>query len=176
MLPNPLHPAVVHFPMAFAVLLPISAAIALWAIRRGAKPLYTWAVPVGLAVALTASSWVALETGEGQEDKVEAFVPEAAIHDHEEAAERFLLLSGIVMLVAAGGLVGGTIGSASRFVALAGSVAVTAAGIQVGHLGGKLVYEHGAGQAYVSPSVAPGSGEGWAPIDQGTLPEQDEDR
>ncbi|MGD8280615.1 MAG: hypothetical protein PVJ80_01305 [Gemmatimonadota bacterium] len=176
MLPDPLHPAVVHFPMAFAVLLPISAAIALWAIRRGAKPLYTWAVPLGLAVALTASSWVALETGEAQEDRVEAVVPEAALHQHEEAAELFLVLSGIVMLVAAGGLMGGTLGTASRFVALAGSLAVTAAGIQVGHAGGKLVYEYGAAQAYVAPSVAPASEGEWVPVNEGTLPEQDGER
>lgn len=154
MLPEPLHPAVVHFPMAFAVLLPISAAIALWAIRRGAKPLHAWAVPVGLAVALAASSWVALETGEAQEDRVEAIVGHTPIHEHEEAAEYFLLLSAIVMLVAAGGLASGTVGTASRLVALAGSIAVLAAGIQVGAAGGRLVYEHGAAQAYVSGATA----------------------
>lgn len=154
MLPSPLHPAVVHFPMAFAVLLPISALIALWAIRRGASPLRAWAVPLGLAVALTASSWVALETGESQEDRVEAIVGEAPLHAHEEAAERFLVLSGIVMLVFAGGLVAGTVGSASRLVGLAGSLAVLAAGVQTGHAGGELVYQHGAAQAYVTESQA----------------------
>ena len=51
MLPNPLHPAVVHFPMVFAVLLPISAALAMWAIQRGTKPLRAWAVPVAFALA-----------------------------------------------------------------------------------------------------------------------------
>lgn len=149
MLPEPLHPAVVHFPMAFAVLLPISALVALWAIRRGAKPLHAWAVPLALAVALTGSSWVALETGEAQEDRVEAIVGEAPLHAHEEAAERFLMVAGVVMLVAAAGLAGGTVGTASRLVATAGSVLVLAAGIQVGAAGGDLVYRYGAGQAYV---------------------------
>lgn len=149
MLPNPLHPAVVHFPMVFAVLLPISTVLALWAIRRGTRPLRAWAVPVALAMALTASSWVALETGEAQEDRVEAIVGEAPLHAHEEAAERFLVLSGIVMLVAAAGLVGGTLGSASRLVATLGSVVILAAGIQVGAAGGELVYRYGAAQAYV---------------------------
>jgi 4-amino-4-deoxy-L-arabinose transferase-like glycosyltransferase len=148
MLPDPLHPAVVHFPMAFAVLLPISAAIALWAIRRGTKPLLAWAAPLALAIALTGSSWIALETGEAQEDRVEAIVGDGPIHEHEEAAERFLLLSGLVMLVAGGGLFGGIFGTASRLVASVGSVAVLAAGIQVGAAGGELVYKYGAGQAY----------------------------
>jgi 4-amino-4-deoxy-L-arabinose transferase-like glycosyltransferase len=154
MLPEPLHPAIVHFPMAFAVLLPISAGVALWAIWRGAKPLHAWAVPLALAVALTGSSWVALETGEAQEERVEAIVGDGPIHEHEEAAERFLLLSGIVMLVAAVGLVNGTIGKASRLVAAVGSIGVMAAGIQVGAAGGRLVYEHGAADAYVT-TVAP---------------------
>jgi hypothetical protein len=155
MLPEPLHPAVVHFPMAFAVLLPISMLVALWAIRRGAQPLKAWAVPLALAIGLTGSSWVALETGEAQEDRVEAFVAHEAIHGHEEAAERFLLLSGIVMLVAAGGMIAGTVGTASRMVATLGSAAVLAAGIQVGAAGGDLVYKYGAGQAYVDGVVAP---------------------
>ena len=154
MLPNPLHPAVVHFPMVFAVLIPISAVVALWAIRRGAAPLRAWAVPLALTVALTGSSWVALETGEAEEERVEAIVGDGPIHEHEEAAERFLVLSGIVMLVAAGGLVGGTVGTAFRLVASVGSVAVLAAGIQVGAAGGELVYKYGAGQAYVDGGAA----------------------
>lgn len=161
MLPNPLHPAVVHFPMALAVLLPISAAVALWAIRRGAAPLKAWAVPAAFAVALTGSAWVALQTGAGEEEKVEAFVGEAAIHEHEEAAERFLLLAGVVTLVAGVGLLSGVAGRAARLVASAGTLVVLGAGIQVGAAGGDLVYEHGAAQAYVnsSPGGAPMSGE-----------------
>lgn len=149
MLPEPLHPLVVHFPMAFAVLLPISAAIALWAIRRGGAPLKAWAIPAAMAVALTGSAFVALETGEAEEEKVEAFVGEAAIHEHEEAAERFLLFSGLVTLVAGVGLLSGVTGRAARLVASAGTLVVLAAGIQVGAAGGDLVYEHGAAQAYV---------------------------
>ena len=49
MLPDPLHPAVVHFPIVLMVLLPFVAASALWAIRRGARPVRAWAVPVGAA-------------------------------------------------------------------------------------------------------------------------------
>ena len=56
MLPNPLHPAVVHFPIVFMFLLPISAGVALWAIRRGANPLKAWAVPVAFAARAVPSS------------------------------------------------------------------------------------------------------------------------
>ena len=161
MLPVPLHPAVVHFPIVLAALLPISAVLAVWAIRRGAAPLRAWAIPAVLAASLTGSAWVALETGEAEEDRVEAFVPEAAIHEHEEAAERFLLFSGVVALVAGLGLVPGAVGAAARLVASAGTLVVVIAAVQVGAAGGELVYEHGAAQAY---TTAPA---GTAAVDHG---------
>jgi hypothetical protein len=167
MLPVPLHPVVVHFPMVLAVLLPISAAIALWAILRGAAPLRAWAVPAAFAVALAGSAWVALETGEAEEEKVEAFVSEAAIHEHEEAAERFLLLSGVLALVAGGGLLSGVAGKAARLVASAGTLVVLAAGIQVGAAGGALVYEHGAAQAYVNSASGGAATMGEGEEDEG---------
>lgn len=40
MLPNPLHPSIVHFPVVLAFLLPLFAAGALWAIRLGATAPY----------------------------------------------------------------------------------------------------------------------------------------
>jgi len=155
MLPDPLHPAVVHLPMALAVLLPLSALVALWAIRRGARPLRAWAAPVALAALLSGSSWLAMETGEAEEDRVEAVVPEAAIHTHEEAAERFLLLAGVVTLVSLTGLAEGTVGSAGRVLGTVGTVLVLVAGVQVGKAGGELVYTHHAGAAY---SASPASG------------------
>jgi hypothetical protein len=164
MLPSPLHPAVVHFPIVFAVLLPLAALGALWAIRKGSAPVRAWAFPMALAVGLTGSAWVALQTGEAEEERVEAFVAEAAIHEHEEAAERFLLVAGVVTLVAGAGLLTGVFGSAARIVATAGTVGVLLAGVQVGRAGGELVYEHGAAQAYVNDAATPAfmeMGEAW---------------
>jgi uncharacterized membrane protein len=156
MLPEPLHPAVVHFPIVLAILLPIFAVGALWAIRRGASPLRAWALPVSLAGALALSAWVAVETGDAQEDRVEGVVAEEVFHAHEEAGERFLLLSGVLMLVMAGGLMGGRVGSASRWVGTVGAAGLVIAAIQVGDAGGKLVYQHGAAAAYVAPAATAG--------------------
>jgi len=44
MLPNPLHPAVVQFPLMLAFLFPLFAASAFLAIRRGAASAYTTSV------------------------------------------------------------------------------------------------------------------------------------
>ena len=144
----PLHPLVVHFPIVLAVLLPISVGAALWAVRKGATPRRVWAVPVALGLSLTLSAWVALDTGQDQEERVEDVVGEAPLHGHEEAAERFLVLAGVVTLVAVAGLARGTVGRAARLVTAAGTVGIVAAGIQVGHSGGMLVYRHGAASAY----------------------------
>jgi uncharacterized membrane protein len=162
MLPNPLHPAVVHFPVVLVVLLPIFALGALWAVRRGARPRRAWAVPVAAAAALAVSAWAAVQTGEAQEERVERVVAENAMHEHEEGAERFLLLSGVLFLVTAAGLAGGTVGRAGRLVSTVGAFGLIAAGVQVGRSGGELVYEHGAASAYAdaaSTGGAPAGGE-----------------
>ena len=91
-MPNPLHPALVHFPIVFMVLLPIAAVVSLWAIRQGARHSRAWLVPLAFAVALSGSAWLAVETGEQQEERVEDVVPESAVEHHAGAAEQFLLL------------------------------------------------------------------------------------
>lgn len=154
MLPDPLHPAVVHFPIVLAVLLPIFAVGALIAIHRGVPVMKVWALPLALAAVLAGFAWLAVETGENEEDRVEAVVAEAPLHDHEEAGERLLLFSVVVLLVAAGGLYHGTAGAAARYVATLGAFAALYAGVQAGQLGGELVYEHNAGSAYVSRGAA----------------------
>ena len=148
MLPDPLHPAVVHFPIVLAVLLPFLAAGALWAIRRGARPAKAWAIPITAAAALTLSSWIAVETGEREEEKVERVVTESSLERHEEQAERFLALSGILLVVTAAGLLRGVPGRAARLGATVGAFGLLAMGAQVGHSGGKLVYHDKAASAY----------------------------
>lgn len=174
MLPEPIHPAVVHFPLVLAFLLPISAGGALWAIRKGGAVGRAWAFPLVMAAALTASAWVALETGEREEERVEDIVGSAAIHEHEEAAERFLVLSGVLLLVAAAGMLRGTAGRAARIVATAGSLAVTVAAVNVGGEGGKLVYREGAAQAYVVGAEA-SSGVSARSEDRGREQEREEE-
>ena len=158
MLPDPLHPAVVHFPLVLSFLLPLFAAGALWAIKRGAKPARAWGLTVAAAAALTLSAWVALETGESQEERVEDAVGEAPLNRHEEAAEMFLAASAGLLLLVGVGLAPGLAGKAARIAGTAGAVALVGAAAWVGHSGGELVYRHGAASAYTS-GPAGGRGE-----------------
>jgi hypothetical protein len=139
-LPDPLHPAVVHFPIVLMAFLPLAAFGALWALHRGAAPIRAWAVPVVLAGALALSAWAALQTGQAQEDRAEDVVGEQTLETHEEAGERFLLFSGIVFVLSAAGLVRGAAGRGARFVATAATLGLLVAGYQVGHSGGTIVY------------------------------------
>lgn len=152
MLPNPLHPAVVHFPIVLMLFLPVVAFATLWAIRRGANTRRAWAIPLGVAGLLTLSSWVSVETGEQQSERVERVVPDQPMESHEEFAEVFFMVSGGVLAVAAAGMLNGRIGRSARVIATLGAVGLAAAGIPVGHSGGQLVYKHGAAGAYAQPN------------------------
>ena len=157
MIPNPLHPAVVHFPIVLVMLLPLFVVAALWSIRRGATPLRAWSVPLAIAALVVASSFVALRTGEADEERVEDVVSENAIHEHEEAAERLLVLSGVLLLVAAAGVSRGALGTSARFLTGAGSLVLVIAAFQVGAAGGELVYRHNAASVYAEQPANPTS-------------------
>jgi uncharacterized membrane protein len=155
MLPDPLHPAVVHFPIVLMAFLPLAALGALWAVRRGVAPVRAWIFPMVMAGALTLSAWTALQTGQSQEERVEEIVGEQRIERHEEAGERFLILSGLVFALSAAGLIRGATGKGARAVATVASLGLLVAGYQVGHTGGTLVYGDGA-----APGVSQLSGSG----------------
>jgi len=149
MLPDPLHPAVVHFPIALAVLTPLFAALIWLAIRTRGLPPQTWAIVVALQALLVGSAWLAHETGEEDEERVERVVDEKYIEEHEEAADWLLWSSVAGLGVMAVGLAGGNAGAWARAGALALSLLTLATAVRTGHFGGELVYRHGAANAYV---------------------------
>ncbi|HVX38616.1 MAG TPA: cytochrome c peroxidase, partial [Gemmatimonadaceae bacterium] len=140
MLPNPLHPAVVHFPIVLMFLVPVAAIGALWMIRRGAHPAKAWAFAVAACGALTLSAWAAVETGEDQGERIENVVGERPIDSHKDSAKLFFAMSGVLLVVTAGGLLRGEAGRAARVVSTLGALGLLGAGYQVGHSGGALVY------------------------------------
>jgi uncharacterized membrane protein len=147
-IPNPLHPAIVHLPVVLALLAPIAVFGSLYAIRRGARAVRAWGLSFALLAALSLSAWVATLTGEAEEDRVERVVPHDAFERHEEGGEQFLMLS---LAVAAIGIVGfsrNRLGSAARIATGVGTIVLVATGYSVGHSGGQLVYQHGAASVY----------------------------
>ncbi|HEX6643950.1 MAG TPA: DUF2231 domain-containing protein [Gemmatimonadales bacterium] len=172
MLPDPLHPAVVHFPIVLTFLLPLAAGFALWRIRRGGPVKRTWPLVILTAAALTLSSWVATQTGERDEDAAERIAGDAPVERHEEAAERFLFLTGGMLVLAGAGLLGGRAGGVLRFTAAAGALGLVVAGAQVGHSGGELVYRHGAAAAHADRSLGERDA---SPVELGRTDRDDDD-
>jgi uncharacterized membrane protein len=150
MLPNPMHPAVVHFPVVLAFLLPLFAIGAIWTIRRGTRARAAWSIPLAVAVGLAASS------GEGQSERVERVISEQRVESHEEMAEAFMAASMVLVATAAAGMIGGVVGKTARVVSVAGALVLVAGAAKVGHSGGQLVYKYGAARAYARPDTAGG--------------------
>jgi uncharacterized membrane protein len=159
-LPDPLHPAVVHFPIALAALMPVVALAAILVIRNGFLPARSWAVVLLLQATLAGSTWLAHETGEQEEERVEKVVAERHIEEHEEAADRLLIAGALALVVVAAGLLPGRAGGSARLVGLAAAIGVLAAAVPVGHSGGELVYRHGAANAYVQERAQPDASRG----------------
>ena len=84
MLPEPLHPAVVHFPIVLGVLLPFFPIGAVIMIRRGATVRPAWAITFALCAVLAVSAFAANRTGAVDEEIVEDVVSERLIHEHED--------------------------------------------------------------------------------------------
>jgi hypothetical protein len=153
MLPDPLHPALVHMPLALAVLIPLLALLAAVAIARAWGDRSLWAGIVLLQVLFAGSGWIAAEAGEDEEEVVEEIVGHDLIHEHEEAAERLVWLAALAVPLAAAGSLHGRVGAAARGLHVVASLGILAAAWSVGASGGALVYEHGAASAYTRPQA-----------------------
>jgi uncharacterized membrane protein len=150
MFPSPLHPAIVHFPVVLAFLLPLFVGGAFWAVRHGANMRRAWMLPVASAVALSLSAFAAVQTGGAQSERVERIVSERTIESHEEMAEAFFAGSAAVVIIALAGFVGGAAGRTARVLTGVGALALVGLVIRVGHSGGQLVYRYGAAAAYTT--------------------------
>lgn len=145
--------------MAIVVLLPFTVIGAIWAIRRGAAPMWAWGVAAALHAILALSAWASLASGDPAKDKVEQVIAEAPIESHEEAAEAFLALAVAATVISLAGLRKDRAGQAARAVAAVGTVALLGAGWKVGHSGGQLVYRYNAGAVYANTNAV-GSADG----------------
>jgi len=151
------HPKVVHLPMALAILMPLVAGGVAFAWWRGWLDRRVWIIVLLLQAALAGSGLVAMNTGEAEEERVEEIVQERYIESHEEAAEAFVWASAIVLALMLLPLVlpQGPLRTAAAGAALLGTLLVFGLGYRTGEAGGRLVYQHGAAQAYVAPGGVP---------------------
>ncbi len=146
----PLHPKIVHLPMALAVLMPLVFGGALLSWIRGWLPRQAFGVALALQLALVASGFASLRSGEVDEEVAERVVSHELIHEHEEAGEVFFA-AGMAVLLAAGAAVAlkrEPLARGLAVLAFIGSFVVLGLGVRAGHLGGELAYRHGAASAF----------------------------
>jgi uncharacterized membrane protein len=158
----PLHPKLVHLPIALAILMPLLSGGLLLAIWRDWFQKRVWSLVVAGQILLVGSGVLAMRSGEADEERVERIVPEAVLEQHEEAAEAFVWAGGILLCLSLVPLLlrarpAALVAGAATCL---GSLAVLGLGYQVGQKGGELVYGHNAASVFAQ---APGGANISAP-------------
>lgn len=154
MLPDPLHPAIVHFPI---VLLLLGAPLAILSVF-----LRKWHIPVLAAIVLSlgaAGALAATWTGENDAEMAGELAGngEQTLDEHEEWGKR-ARNAGIVaalLAITSAALIrkpvaGGAVGAVAAVAAVAAAFSVA----QAGHYGGQVVYKFGAGVNIASGEAA----------------------
>lgn len=161
----PLHPKLVHLPIALAVLMPVVFGGLLFAWMRGLLPKRAWLIAVALQAFLVAGSIASLRTGEADEERVEKVVAEARIEAHEEVAQLFTAVSagvlGLALLTSA--LRQEKLSRSLAGLSVAGALLVLFLGYRTGEAGGRLVYQYGAASAFTQQGAPAAGGETGAP-------------
>lgn len=145
----PWHPISVHLPLALSFLLPFLILVFALLIKRKYFPENSWLIVVGLQMILTASGYIALETGETDEEITKTVLAREYVNAHEEAAEIFVgstvlaLVLGIVVF-----FLDPRFQFSLRLAVILISLISAYLGYQAGAKGGALVYIHGAAEAH----------------------------
>lgn len=143
-MPDLLHPALVHLPLGLALAMPIFLLVLAILDGKGRLTRQAWILALVLQFLITVGAFSAMKTGEAEEERVERGIPEAALHEHEEAAEVFTWAT--VALLALSVLPVLNLGAGLKrvvpFALLGISLVVLALALRVGKLGGALVYQH----------------------------------
>src|SRR5262245_5102119 len=136
----PVHPMLVHVPLALAITGPIlGIAVYLWG-RKNPTIGRAWVFLVIWQVLLAGSTYAAMATGETDEERVAELVGKDKIEKHENAATVLLFVS--IAGVAIGALAAKKAGIFQpAFIVL--QIAALAAALYTGRLGGEIVYVHG---------------------------------
>ncbi len=153
--PEPLHPALVHFPI---VLILVGSAFSITALYWRKSTLLPWITAI-LFLAGAVGAVVAVQTGERDQEFIGelAGAAEQLLDEHEDWAKRTQLFA----IVAAVFATGTALGARWPRWALALSVLTVLASLgasycvyETGHRGGKLVYQHAVGVSR-SGAIAP---------------------
>lgn len=147
----PWHPSVVHFPLVLGLLVPLLGAILFWFTRSDdTLAQKAFRLPLAAQAFALITAIVAQRTGDGDHERVEDFVDTALLHGHEEAGELFTIATGVVFAIWFASALAreAKVARSAALVAVAAGIVAAVLGMRAGHLGGELVYIHGAADAW----------------------------
>ena len=142
MLPDPLHPAVVHFPIVLMIAAPFVTAFVLWKLKGAESHARTWLVVPVLLASVAVSGFVAMQSGEDGEELAEEIVEHDVIERHEDQGKQFFWFALASVVVAAAAFASGQIGSWLRILTLVMTIVGAVLVTRTGHSGGEMVYDH----------------------------------
>ena len=144
------HAFTVHFPIALSFLMPVLCVVFALMIRARKLAPKGWLVIVGLQIFVTVMGYISLETGEIDEPAVEKVIEKSLIQEHEGAAEFFVGFTVVTLMVSIGLFF---MNQEQQFNFQMGvmilSLVCCFLAYRTGKLGGALIYEHGAAQAFL---------------------------
>ncbi|PIP93815.1 MAG: hypothetical protein COW00_04465 [Bdellovibrio sp. CG12_big_fil_rev_8_21_14_0_65_39_13] len=141
----PLHPAIVHLPLGLIIFAPILSLLFLFYFKDLVNFKRNWLIVVFLHLFVMGGALVAKKTGEIEEERVEKIIGHHEIHEHEEKAEFFIVLSIVFFLVSGAVLAPNktAVRKGLQYTLLLGQLGLIAVGINVGHSGGEMVFSQG---------------------------------
>ncbi len=146
---TPLHPAIVHFPIALAFILPVLLLVFSLMIKKNKMAPQAWFIIIGLQLLTTVTGYVSLESGEEAEDVVEKVLDKKLIHEHEERAEIFVGSTVVALVLStAAFFLRKEFQFILKLVVFVLSLVSSFLAYRTGHSGGELVYRYGAASAY----------------------------
>jgi uncharacterized membrane protein len=179
----PFHPMIVHFPLAMTFIMPVLILVFASMIKSNKMTPKSWLIIIGLQLAVVITGYIALDSGETEEQAVEKVVNKKLIHEHEESAEIFvgstvlaLVLSIAVFFIRKE--ISFPIKLAIAFISLVSCFLAYKTGKQ----GGELVFKYGAASAYgmvessqgILPTPGLNTSESHAPRDENESLKTDE--
>ncbi len=145
----PWHPFIIHFPLALTFLLPIGILLQAILIKKNLISPKAWIGIILIQMVITGTGYLAMETGEDDEKIVKTVVEKKYIHEHEEAAEKYVGVSVLTLsLSVAVYFLAPALQLPIRLGILLLSFLACYFAYDTGYRGGELVYVHGAAEAY----------------------------
>ena len=136
----PLHPFIVHFPIAIGILMPMLVVGVGLGIKLLKWPHQTWWMIVFFQTVVVASSVIAVVSGEKEEERPGPPLNQEQLAVHEEAGETIPWTAGVALILSMAPLIMPKKMKGLALLFLIVSLGIMIQLIYTGHSGGQLIY------------------------------------